>query len=221
MPSSSPPRPRTRPPGTVDRVLDVAERLAQTRGFNAFSYADVSTEIGITTASLHYHFPGKAELGRALVERYSARFLSALEAIAARERGAPARLEAYARLYGDVLASGRMCLCGMLAAEYETLPASVQRAIRAFFDANEAWLSGVLERGKADGALAFAGPSKEAARQWTSALEGAMLLARPFGDAARVAGVARRMIAEMTRPAAPRVKTRRGTAGPRERSRDA
>jgi TetR/AcrR family transcriptional repressor of nem operon len=32
----------------------------QIRGFNGFSYADVAGELSLTTASLHYHFPGKA-----------------------------------------------------------------------------------------------------------------------------------------------------------------
>src|SRR5215211_135610 len=51
---------------TADRILDLAERLVQTRGFNGFSYADIASELGLTKASLHYHFPTKAELGRCL-----------------------------------------------------------------------------------------------------------------------------------------------------------
>ena len=63
---------------TSERILDIAERLVQTRGFNNFSYADIASELGITTASLHYHFPGKAELGHALITRYAQRFSQAL-----------------------------------------------------------------------------------------------------------------------------------------------
>jgi len=33
---------------TASDILDIAERLAQTRGFNGFSYADVSSELGIS-----------------------------------------------------------------------------------------------------------------------------------------------------------------------------
>jgi TetR/AcrR family transcriptional repressor of nem operon len=66
---------------TAQRILDVAERLVQSRGFNGFSYANVAAELNITTASLHYHFPSKAELGEALIVRYSARFADALQAI--------------------------------------------------------------------------------------------------------------------------------------------
>src|ERR1700751_4491734 len=89
---------------TASAILDVAERLAQTRGFNAFSYADVAAELGITKPALHYHFAGKDELGEALVTRYTARFNEALEAIDARELHAAQKLEAYADLYAQVLA---------------------------------------------------------------------------------------------------------------------
>ena len=67
-------RGRTEAADTRSRILDVAERLVQTRGFNGFSYADIAAELQISKASLHYHFPSKAELGEALIGRYAARF---------------------------------------------------------------------------------------------------------------------------------------------------
>jgi TetR/AcrR family transcriptional repressor of nem operon len=177
-------------------VLDAAERLAQVRGFNGFSYADVSEELGITTASLHYHFPSKAALGLALVARYARTFESALRAVEADEPTARGRLAAYAALYRDVLDAGRMCLCGMLAAEHATLPMPMRRALRAFFDANEAWLARVLEAGRGAGDVSFEGSARDAARLWVSTLEGAMLLARSYGDPARLASATRRLLAE-------------------------
>ena len=62
--------PDTNEKPTAERILDIAERLVQTRGFTNFSYADIAAELGITKASLHYHFPGKAELGQGGIERY-------------------------------------------------------------------------------------------------------------------------------------------------------
>ena len=53
----------------------------QTCGFNGFSYADIAAELGITKASLHYHFQSKAELGDALIARYARRFADALSGI--------------------------------------------------------------------------------------------------------------------------------------------
>src|ERR687896_1612374 len=106
---------------TASRILDVAERLVQSRGFNGFSYADVAAELGITKASLHYHFAGKGELGHALVQRYADRFAASLEEIETRGGDAPAKLDAYARIYADALRQKRMCLCGMLAADYDKI----------------------------------------------------------------------------------------------------
>ncbi len=170
---------------TATQILDVAERLAQSRGFNGFSYADVAAELHLTKAALHYHFAGKAELGEALIGRYSERFAAALEALDSSAYGAPAKLEGYANLYLDVLREKRMCLCGMLAAEYQTLPQRMRDAVIHFFDANEAWLQRVVDQGQQDGTLYAAGSAKEIARAIVGGLEGAMLVARPYGDLTR------------------------------------
>jgi TetR/AcrR family transcriptional repressor of nem operon len=180
---------------TADRALDVAERLVQKRGFNGFSYSDVAAELGITKASLHYHFPTKAALGLALVERYAARFDAALTAIEHREAAALGRLEAYAELYADVLRHERMCLCGMLAAEHETLPGDVRAAVVAFLDLNERWLERVLAHGREHGELRFPGEARGEARLFLGALEGGLLVARPYGDEERFREGARRLVA--------------------------
>ena len=72
----------------------------------------------------------------------------------------------------------------MLAAEYQTLPEPMRDAVIGFFDENEAWVAGVLAQGRDEGTLAFDGPPREAAQLIVSALEGAMLVARPYGDGA-------------------------------------
>lgn len=178
-------QPEATPQDTASRILDVAERLVQIRGFNGFSYADVASELGLSKAALHYHFAGKAELGEALISRYAARFAEELDSVDAKGGDAHAKLDAYVKLYGDVLRDERMCLCGMLAAEYRTLPESMRVSVRRFFDDNEVWLEGVLEEGRAAGTLRFAGPAKDVARMIVGSLEGAMLVARPYDDVAR------------------------------------
>jgi TetR/AcrR family transcriptional regulator, transcriptional repressor for nem operon len=170
---------------TATRVLDIAERLVQVRGFNGFSYADIAGELGITKAALHYHFAGKADLGEALITRYTSKFAEALAVVDTTAPDAAARLAGYADLYLQVLRNERMCLCGMLAAEYQTLPQAMQDAVMRFFDQNERWLEGVLEEGRAEGVLEFAGPARGTARFIIGSLEGAMLIARPYGDNAR------------------------------------
>ena len=189
-------------PSTSARILDAAERLVQVRGFNGFSYADIATQLKITKPALHYHFATKAELGEALIARYAANFAEALTALEADAMAAPAKLEGYAALYLQVLRHRRMCLCGMLAAEYQTLPAAMQDAVIKFFDQNESWLERVLEHGQQDGSLQFTGSAREAARMIVSGLEGAMLVARPYGDITRFQAAAANLLSGLARGAA-------------------
>ncbi len=203
---------------TATRILGLAERLAQTRGFNGFSYADIAEELNITKASLHYHFATKAALGVALIDRYSKAFAEALARIDATSPNARAKLKQYVQVYRSVLVDGRMCLCGMLAAEYATLPSPMQAAIRAFFDQNEAWLKGVFATAQHDRTLAFSGSAIEAARLLTAALEGAMLLARSYDEADRFSTTAAHLVRELVGGpvASPSrtVRQRRATRGP-------
>jgi TetR/AcrR family transcriptional regulator, transcriptional repressor for nem operon len=167
------------------------------RGFNAFSYADVASKLGITKASLHYHFPGKAELGQALINRYAQRFAQALEQIDSNAADASAKLADYANLYADALRGQRMCLCGMLAAEYQTLPKPIRNAVVAFFDDNETWLERVLDQGRTDDTLKFDGSTTDTARMIISSLEGAMLVARPYADLRRFQNTATTLLASL------------------------
>jgi TetR/AcrR family transcriptional repressor of nem operon len=187
-----------REPRTAERILDIAERLVQSRGFNSFSYANIATELGITKASLHYHFPGKAELGQALISRYTDRFSDALTRIDHDLPNARAKLEAYAGLYADVLRGKRMCMCGILAAEYQTLPKPMRSAVLRFFDENQEWLEELLAQGESDHTLTVTGSLEDTAQTIISTLEGAMLVARPYGDAARFDATVRQLLSGLT-----------------------
>ena len=182
---------------TSERILELAERLVQTRGYNGFSYADIAAALKVTKASLHYHFPAKSELGRRLIGRYERNFLAALEAIERKVKSPREKLRRYAGIYAEVLRDGRMCLCGMLAAEYATLPKAMQQELRHFFDENERWLGAVLEQGRRAGELEFSGAAREVARLLVSSLEGAMMLARSHGDVRRFRAMAERLIAAL------------------------
>jgi TetR/AcrR family transcriptional repressor of nem operon len=188
--------PRTSPNAdTSRRILDIAERLLQTRGYNAFSYADIAQALHVTKASLHYHFPTKAELGKRLIVRYQLSFLQALAVIDQTSADSSEQLRRYVEIYADVLRNDRMCLCGMLAAEYATLPKPMKAELKHFFDENERWLVAVLDKGQATGKLHFTGSAREVAQLLLSSLEGAMMLARSYDDVARFESAAERLLA--------------------------
>ena len=186
--------------GTSQQILDVAQDLVQTRGYNAFSYGDIAAVLKITRASLHYHFPTKETLGRSLIARYEDRFLQSLKVVDAGSGTMTDRFRAFVGIYADVLAAGHLCLCGMLAAEFETLPRTMQTALDHYFEVIETWLETILEQGRRDGQFSFDEPAREVAQFAIATLEGAMILARSHGAHDRFHTAARRLILGLTGP---------------------
>jgi TetR/AcrR family transcriptional regulator, transcriptional repressor for nem operon len=180
---------------TVRHILDVSQQLLQTRGYNAFSYADISEAVGIRKASIHYHFPSKSDLGKALVTRYREAFRQERSRIDRDTDNALHKLEQFADLYLEGLKDGRVCLCGMLAADFTTLPGDMREEVKAFLGENEAWLKKVLLEGKNAGIIQYQGAGAVEAQLILTGLQGAQLIARSYGDAARFQSIARRLLA--------------------------
>lgn len=172
---------------TREKLLDIGAELCQTVGYNAFSYRHLADRMGIKSATIHYYFPTKADLGRELMVGYRA---STAEAVAEIDRrGGPAigKLRRFAEVFLATFQDGeRLCLCGSFAADYRTLPEAIQHQVRGYFDDNERWLSRVLTEGREKGELRFSAESEQMARTFFTALEGAMLAARAFSDPDRL-----------------------------------
>ena len=185
---------------TAEQILDLAETLIQTRGYSAFSYQDIADRLGIRKASIHYHFPSKADLGIAVVDRYVARFGAALDAIAADEtQPSMAMLEFYVEPYvGYAKTPDRVCLCGALAGEILALPPEVRSRVDGFFRIHQAWLARILKRGAARGEFRLVAPASRLARFIFAALQGALLVKRTTGDATELRDVLTVMKLQLT-----------------------
>jgi TetR/AcrR family transcriptional repressor of nem operon len=163
----------------AERIVDAAEGLIQTVGYNGFSYEDVSRLVGIRKPSIHHHFPSKVELGVVVTQRYTHRFTEKLAEIRRRESTAAGRLKAYCRLFADTYVTDRrLCICGMLGAEASGIPTELHAEVRRFFEHNLVWLVEVLKEGQRGGELAFNSSAESQAEFFLSALEGSMLLGR-------------------------------------------
>jgi TetR/AcrR family transcriptional repressor of nem operon len=164
-----------KPESRKNEILDVAQDMIQKNGFNGFSYADIASIIGIRKASIHHHFMSKAELGVALVQRYRESFNASLEKINTKELIWLDKIRLYGKLYANVLKQNKLCLCGMMASEIETLPPILKDEIRLFFQENVNWLRRVL---KEYNKTIPAKKSNDIAWQIISSLQGAVMLAR-------------------------------------------
>ena len=173
---------------TAGQILDLAETLIQTRGYSAFSYQDIADSLGIRKASIHYHFPSKADLGVAVVDRYMARFDDALTAIADdQSQSSMTMLDVYVQPYLQFASTpDQVCLSGALAGEMMALPPQVRERVDHFFRTHQVWLTNILTRGVARGEFTLAAPASKVARFVFGALQGALLVKRTTGDMSQI-----------------------------------
>jgi len=159
-------------PDTRSFILQEAEFLIRTRGYSAFSYADLAERVAITKASVHYYFPTKEDLIVVLVQEYVERFMATLKNIKQQHAGPGDRLRAYAHLFLDGFENGMLPLCGALSAERAALPESMRPQVHDFFRIHLDWLAEVLEEGLEAGALCASVSPDRLALLLLSTLEG-------------------------------------------------
>ncbi len=172
---------------TREQLIAHAQTLIRERGYNGFSYRDLAEHVGVKTASIHYHFPQKEDLLLAAVDDYTGRAMRAVRGV---DESLPARqrLNQYARLFTRT-AGDQVCMCGMLTADFNSVPDSVRTALQTFYRQHETWLSKVFAEGARDGTLKSSGDPHADARALFAALQGALLASRLFQAPDRVQDV--------------------------------
>lgn len=170
---------------TSDKIMDLAQDYIQTRGYNAFSYKDLANDLGIKTASIHYHFPKKADLGAAIVQRYTETFMALY---GGQEPTGDNHLEQFQTYLGPFIETSnsgvRICLCGALGGEVGSLPDAIQTEVVRFIEYHEHWLSRLLDAGRSAGSFKFPGNADDMARVIFSTLQGALTISRAKNNSA-------------------------------------
>jgi len=179
--------------------MDVAQELVQTRGFHGFSFRDISAKVGIRTASIHYYFPTKDDLGSAMLARIQAGFNEALEQIYQECDQSEVKLRRFAAIFMDTFGGGdRLCPFCMFATAQETVSEPVRAQVMAFWNCGEEWLVRVLEDGRRRGEWRQDLEDIHiVARTFISALEGAMVTSRAFQEPQRLADSAQYLIKQL------------------------
>ncbi len=165
-----------------EAIMNAATLVVQTDGYNALSFRDLAAETGIKSASVHYHFPTKGDLAQALIERFRAGFLARMEPVL--EKGFDEAMGTYIALFRGAFDGGhRMCMGGMMSAEFTALPVGARDGLEEFANAHRNFIVTVLlkkhpnvpiDKLNARAAAIFA------------ALEGAQLIAKGLGGKAKV-----------------------------------
>ncbi|MGG7509396.1 TetR/AcrR family transcriptional regulator [Plantibacter sp. YIM 135249] len=184
---------------TRTRLIEEATRLVRRRGYADVSYADLERIVGIRKASIHHHFPAKVDLGVAIIQVYSAGFLSRLRSVGVRRAGIVGQLRFYTELYREGLVDGEACLCGTLAAE--VVPSAMATRVAEFFAANLDWLTQRITDGIASGELLDALDARAAAQAVLGAVQGALVVSRSLDDPAVYDGAVDAVITRLVREA--------------------
>lgn len=165
---------------TRQAILSLAEQLIDQRGYNAFSYGDIATRLGIKNAAIHYYFKAKADLGVAVIERYRERFAAWTCEVEADTDNSWDCLNAYFAVYEDVLAGKALSVFsnGILSAEFKTLPSNMQAQIRAMLRERYDWLIRTMRLGRERGQLHFTGTPENKALEIAAATQGALQISR-------------------------------------------
>lgn len=163
-----------------EAVMSAARATVQAHGYNALSFRELAKEVGIKSASVHYHFPTKGALGAALARRYTEDGAAYLTELLATSENATWCMDRYTEIFRSALANdNRMCLCGIMSAELDDLPTEVRTEVDKFAAMNAGWLSKVLSRAKPS---ASDQDLQEHAMAIFAAIEGAQLVARGCQD---------------------------------------
>jgi len=167
---------------TREQIIDKAFQLMLQRGLNGFSYRDISEPLGVKNAAIHYHFPNKMDLIKALIdENHQVLRRSTSEFMA---YGGPARpqLEGLFAFTLNQCDCGRpICMVGALSVDYDDLSEEIKDANDRFMRDSTNWLSKVMETGREQNEFSFDGNAKSKALSILATIQGARQMARVHG----------------------------------------
>ncbi len=133
---------------TKEKIVDFATSLLRQKGYHGWSYEDISQEIGIKKASIHYYFPKKNDLVRQALQLYIQNFSTATGKILQKSISNTKKLEAYLELFKKAYdLKDMLCLCTSLAADCRTIPPAIQESIASFFVGQRNFIKSIIDNG--------------------------------------------------------------------------
>lgn len=170
------------------KALEIIRRtneLLASGGYNGFSYADIAALVEVRKASIHHHFPTKADLVKATVALHRDATRRGLQSLDGMTADPLQRLVAYSRFWAECIEGSNppICICALLAAELPAVPAEVADEVKGHFRDLHAWVASNMEQGESQGRMQLDGTPSAEASVFIASIHGAMLSARAAGDA--------------------------------------
>ena len=171
-----------------DELLDSAQALIRERGTSGFSFRDLAAEVGISSASLHHHFPTKGDLCTAVVQRHRDAWNRRLAALGAEIEDWPRRWRTLAAKFASKSRDGH--LLAILTADFANLSPLCQNEVQLLHSNLTGWLARFITEAKKRDELPQETDAEAMAHALLSILQGCLLMAR-LGTPGVVAGALR------------------------------
>ena len=184
---------------TRERILAAAEPLILRRGFTGTSLDDIVKATRLTKGAFFHHFRDKADLARALVERYARNDYELFERFAAEAEAASddplGQTLHFLKLFEDFIENLPEPIAGCVFAAYTYESLQFEPSIHAFIAQSFRRWAALYEK-KFEAVLARRRPARPAtARELADTImaiiEGGFILSRSFNDPIIVARLAR------------------------------
>lgn len=168
----------------AQEIIERTNELLAVGGYNGFSYADIAERVGVRKASIHHHFPAKADLVKATVAQHRYAIRQGLQALQQSVPDPHERLVAYGRYWAECIQASKppICICALLAAELPTLPEAVAEEVTAHFNDLQQWIAQAMGEGVEKGVMRLVETEAGEAAMFMAAIHGAMLSARATGN---------------------------------------
>ena len=143
---------------TRENIVQLGDQLIRDKGYNAFSFYDISKELKIKNASIHYHFPTKADLGVSILKNQQKKLYTLIEATAS--KSPLIKLNAFLSIYSTIKSEGRVCLVGSLATDLKSVDHKIAKELKVLANEILKWVTSILEEGKMKKKFAFEGSGR-------------------------------------------------------------
>jgi TetR/AcrR family transcriptional regulator, transcriptional repressor for nem operon len=165
---------------TREKILELGENLIRTKGYNAFSYQDISTELGIKNAAIHYYFPSKENLGTSIVKTNIQRFEEMIDNMHSRNFDEWQQLDTFIKIYIKSHREQKLCIIGSLGSDFNTLSENTKSELMRMTEIIIKWLTSILTSGKEKRIFAFDEDPQNKALLIFSSLVASLQLSRIF-----------------------------------------
>jgi len=148
-----------------DAILDVAERLMRTCGYEEMSVQDIQDELGVSRGAIYHYFGSKAEILDAVSERTTDTVIAVIEPIADDVGLTPlAKLQQVFAVAGQWKAERKELMVALAQAWYSDHNLLVRERLGHMVTARlTPLIAGILRDGKAEGVFHVGSPDHAAA----------------------------------------------------------